>query len=144
MTGTAKQSIVVEPAFTPAVSNGNDVIGFPAWTDGPPRAAGGAVTGRRLRSGPLAMGFHDIEATHLADTLVALLDLLPDIPGAAADLPLVHAGIAAERPARRFHQTAAPATDRLPDVIAFGLAPLVSGHDTGAPGGHELDIGRRA
>ena len=90
------------------------------------------------------MGLHDIEATQLADALVALLDLLADVPGAASNFPLVHARVAAEGPTRRLHRAAAPATDGLPGSIAFGLAPLLGGHDTGAPGAHELDIGRGA
>jgi hypothetical protein len=89
------------------------------------------------------MGFHDVEATQLADALVAFLDLLADVPRAASNFPFVNAGVAAERPSRRFHQPAAPAADRLPGGVTFGLAPLVGGHDTGAPGGHERDIGRR-
>jgi hypothetical protein len=137
MTRTAEQSIVFEPAFSAAVSDGNDVIGFPAWTKEPPSAPCGAIAGRRLRARPLAMRFHDVEATQLADALVALLDLLADVPGAASDFPLVHARIAAERPPRWFDEAAAPATDRLPSGVAFGLAPLLGGHDTGAPGAHE-------
>ena len=142
MTRTAEQAIVLEPAFTAAVRDGDDVIGFPAWTDGPPGAPCGAVAGRRLRTRPLAMGLHDVEATQLADALVALLDLLADVPGTASNFTLVHAGIAADRPARRLHRAAAASTDRLPGGIAFGLAPLVGGHDTGAPGAHELGYRR--
>jgi hypothetical protein len=90
------------------------------------------------------MGFHDVEATQLADALVALLDLLANVPGAASDFPLVHARVAAERAARRLYGAATPATDSLPGAIAFRLAPLVGGHNARATGAHEVDIGTNA
>jgi hypothetical protein len=53
----------------------------------------------------------------------------------------MHAGIAAERPPRRGNRTAAPSADRRAGVIALGLAPLIRGDDTLAPGAHGRIIG---
>ena len=142
MTRTAEQSIVLESAFAAAVRDRDDVIGFPAWTKGAPGAARGAITGRRLRSRPLEVRFRDLKATPLTDALVALLDLLTDVPRAAPDLPLVHARVAAERAARGLHGTTTPAADRLAGVIAIRLAPLIGGHNPRATGAHALEYRR--
>ena len=139
MTRTAEQSIVLESAFAAAVRDRDDVIGFPAWTKGAPGAARGAITGRRLRSRPLAVRFHDLKATPLTDALVALLDLLTDIPRAAPDLPLVHARIAAERAARGLHGTTTPAADRIAGVIAIRPAPLIGRHNPRTTGAHAVE-----
>lgn len=136
MTRTAEQSIVLEPAFAAAVRDRDDVISFPSWTKGAPGAPRGAIAGWRLRPRPLAVGFHDVQAAEMAGALVAFLDLLPDVPRAAPDLPLVHARVAAERATRRLHGTTTPATDRLAGVIASRLTPLVSRHDADATGAH--------
>ena len=136
MTRTAEQSIVLEPAFAAAVRDGDDVIGFPTGTKGAPGAPRDAIASGRLRSRPLTMGFDHIEAAELAGALIALLDLLTDVPRAAPDLPLVHARVAAERAARRLHGTTTPATDRLASVIASRLTPLVSRDDADATGAH--------
>ena len=90
------------------------------------------------------MGFHDVEATQLADALVTLLDLLTDRPRAAPDLPLVNARIAAERAARGLHGATTPAADRLAGVIAIRLAPLIGRYNPRAQDTHESDIGRGA
>jgi hypothetical protein len=136
VTRTAEQSIVLEPAFAAAVRDRDDVIGFPPWTKGAPGAAGGAIAGGRLRSRPLAVSFHDVTATELTDALVALLDLLTDVPRAAPDLPLVYARIAAERAARGLHGATTPAADRLAGTIAMRLAPLIGRHNPRATGTH--------
>ncbi len=142
MARTAEQSIVLEPAFAAAVRDGDDVIGFPSWTKGAPGAARGAIAGGRLRSRPLAVGFHDVTAAELAGALVALLDLLTDVPRAASDLPLMHARVAAECAARRLHRAATPAADRLAGVVAIRLAPLVGAYDARATGAHALEYRR--
>jgi hypothetical protein len=136
MTPTAEQSIVLEPAFAAAVRDRDDVIGFPTGTEGAPGAARGAIAGRRLRSCPLAVRLHDVRATELTDALVALLDLLTDVPWAAPDLPLVYARVAAERAARGRHGTTTPAADRLAGVIAIRLAPFIGRHSPRATGAH--------
>ena len=136
MTRTAEQSIVLEPAFAAAVGHRDDVIGFPTRTKDAPGAARGAIPGRRLGSRPLAVRLHDVIATELTDALVALLDLLTDVPRAAPDLPLVYARIAAERAARGLHGATTPAADRLAGIIAMRLAPLIGRHNPRATGTH--------
>jgi len=141
VTWTAEQAIVLEPAFAAAVGHRNDVIGFPTRTNGAPGAARGAIPGRRLRSRPLAVRLHDVRATELTDALVALLDLLTDVPRAASDLPFMYARIAAERAARGLHGATTPAADRLAGVIAIRLAPSIGGHNPRATGAHAEGIG---
>ena len=141
MTRTAEQSIVLEPAFAAAVRDRDDVIGFPTGAKGAPGAPRGAVASGRLRSRPFTMGFDHVEAAELAGALIALLDLLPDVPRAAPDLPLVHARVAAERAARRLHGTTTPAADRLAGVVAIGPPPLISGYNARATGAHQVGIG---
>ena len=141
MAGPAEQAVVVEAAFAAAVGNGDDVVGFPAGTAGAPRLAGHAIAGRRLRARPLTMRLDDVEAAQLTDSLVAFLDFAADVPRAASDLPLVHAGVAAERAARRRDDGAAPAADRLSEVVTVGDVPLVGGDGAGAAGAHAANIG---
>src|SRR5262245_28040003 len=93
----AEQPVVVETALAAAVGDGNNVIGFPARTHGPPAFPRGAIPGRRLRARPLAMRLDDVEAAEPARPLVALLHFAAHVPGAAADLPFVHARLPAER-----------------------------------------------
>jgi hypothetical protein len=142
VTRTAEQSIVLEPAFAAAVRDGDDVIGFPTGTKGAPGAPRDPIASGRLRSCPLTMGFHHVEAAELAGALIALLDLLTDVPRAAPDLPLVHARVTAERAARRLHGTTTPAADRLAGVIAIGPPPLISGYNARATGAHEVEYRR--
>jgi tetratricopeptide (TPR) repeat protein len=87
------------------------------------------------------VGFDHVEAAEPTRTLVALLDLAPHVPGAAADLPFVHARLAAERPPRRRHRTAAPAADGLAVGVAFGDSPLIGGDNARALGTHAVHIG---
>jgi len=138
---TAQQPVVVEPAFAAAVGNGHDVIRFPPRALGAPGPPHRAISRRRFRAGPFAMRLDDIEAAQPARALVALLYLLPHIPRAAPDLPLVHARVAAERPARRLHRATAPPADRLSRLIALGLSPVIRGHHTLTTGAHTGDIG---
>src|SRR4051812_49754093 len=74
------------------------------------------------------MRLHHVQAAQPADPLVALLDLAAHVPRAAADLPFVHAGIAAEGPALRRDRSAAPPADRPALLVSLGLAPLIRRH----------------
>jgi hypothetical protein len=112
------------------------VIGFPAWTCGSPFSAGSPITGRRLGSAPLAMCLNNIEPANLTDPFVALLDLLPNVPGTAPNLPFVNTRVAAKGSARCLDQPAAPPTDRLALRIPLRFAPLIGGHDTRTAGAH--------
>jgi len=141
VTGTAQQPVVLESALAPAVGNGHDVVGFPARSPLAPRLAGRSLAGRRLRSRPLAMRLDDVEPAELADAFVAFLDLLPDVPRAAADLPLVYALVTAEGPARRLHGSPAPSADRLAGLVPLGLPPLIGRDDALAASAHERHIG---
>src|SRR5438132_190769 len=62
------------------------------------------------------MRLDDVQAAQPADALVALLDFPPDVPGTAADLPFVHAQVAAERAAGGCDGAAAPAAARSPST----------------------------
>lgn len=134
--GTAEQAVVLEAALAASICDRHDVIRLPRGTRGPPGPAGEPIGDRRLRSRPLAMRLHHVEAADLTDSLVALLDLLPHVPRAASDLPLVYARVAAERPARRVHLPATPAADRFTGVVAIRLAPLLGRHDARPAGAH--------
>jgi len=136
MARAAQEAVVLEAAFSTAISHRNDVIRFPTGTSGAPGFSRRTVRDRRLRSCPLSVGLHDVETTDLADALVTLLHLLTNVPGTAADFPLVDAGVAAERASRSGDRPATPATDRLSIIIPVRLAPLVSGDDTRAAGAH--------
>jgi hypothetical protein len=85
--------------------------------------------------------FRDVESAEPADPLVALLHLAPDVPRAAADLPLVHAAVAAEGPPRQRDRNTAPAADRLTRLVAFRLSPLIGCHNPGSSGTHLTVIG---
>lgn len=132
----AQQPVVLEPAFAAAVGDRDDVIGFPSGTCGTPGAPAGAIAGRRLRPRPFAMRLDHVEPADLARAFVAPPDLLADVPRAAANLPLVHARVAAEGSPRRLHETAAPAAHRLAGLVALGLSPLLRRHHPGAPRAH--------
>ena len=142
VTRTAEQSIVFQSALATAVSNRNNVIGFPAGARGAPDASSGAIRHWRLRSRPLPVRLHDIEAADLADTLVALFDLLANLPGTASDFPFVDAGVAAERASWRLDRTATPPANRFACGIAIWLSPLLGGDDTRALGAHALGYRR--
>ena len=137
MTGAAEKAVVLQPALAAAISNGNNVIGLPSWPSVPPRPAGRTIAGRRFRARPLTMSLYDVEAANLAHPLVAFLDLLTHIPGAASNLPFVHAGVAAESPPGGGNRTAAPAANRFPGVIPVGLTPLFGGHHPRAMSAHD-------
>ena len=134
--GAAEQTIVLEAAFTATIRDRNDMIRLPLRARGAPHAACGAISRGWLRSRPLTMGLHHIEAADLTGSLVALLDLLPDVPRAASDLPFMNARVAAERAPRRMHTAAAPSADGLTGLIPIGFSPLLGRHDTGAAGAH--------
>src|SRR5450759_1728819 len=123
----AQDAIVVEAAFAAAIRDGNDVIGFPPRPRDSPAAPRRAVRHGGLRAGPLAVRLHHVEAAQPADPLVALLDGPADIPGTAADLPFVHAGITAERSSRGGHWSAV--TTRWRRVLTWDLSILRRGFD---------------
>jgi hypothetical protein len=133
---TAKQSIVFKAAFAAAIGDGEDVIRFPSGTRGAPRAACGTIGHGRFRSRPLPVRLEHVESAQLTNPLVSFLDLLSNVPRAASNLPFVNARVTAESAPRRLDHTVAPATDRFTGGIAFGLAPLIRGNDTRAPGAH--------
>ncbi len=137
VTGPAEQPVVLQTAFAAAIGDGNDVVRLPGRARGAPGAATGTIGCRRFRPAPLTMRLDDVEAAQPARALVALLHVLPHVPRAAADLPFVHARIAAERPPRRLHGFAAPTADRESGFIPLGLPPLIGGDDTLAMGTHE-------
>src|SRR4051812_44593174 len=112
MAWTAEQSIVFQSAFAATVSDRDDVIGLPTWSRHAPRPSAGAIGHRRLRTRPLPVGLHDVEAANLTNAFVALFYLLTNVPGAASDLPFVNAAVAAECASGRFHGAAAPSADR--------------------------------
>src|SRR5450759_2828593 len=132
----AQDAIVVEAAFAAAIRDGNDVIGFPPRPRDSPAAPRRAVRHGGLRAGPLAVRLHHVEAAQPADPLVALLDGPADIPGTAADLPFVHAGVTAERSPRGGHRSPAPPAHGLARLVALRLSPLLRGDDALAPGAH--------
>jgi hypothetical protein len=136
MTRSAEQTIILKAAFSTAVSYGDDVIRFPARTRGSPRFSRSTIGDWRLGSCPLSVRLHDIQTAKLADALVTLPDLLTNVPGTAADFPLVNARVAAERASRGTDRSATPTTDWLSLVVSVRLAPLFSGHDTRAAGAH--------
>jgi hypothetical protein len=121
----AQQPVILEAAFAAAVRHRRDVIRLPSRPFGAPALPRGAIGPRRLRARPFAVRPGDVEAAQSADPFVALLHLLPDVPGAAPDLPLMHARVAAERPPRRLNRAAAPAAYRLPRLVPIRNAPLV-------------------
>jgi hypothetical protein len=135
--GAAQQAIVLEAALAAAVGHRDDVIGLPPGPRGAPGLPCRAVGRRRLRPRPLAVGLHHVEAAQPARPFVTLLDLAADVPRAAANLPLVDAGAAAERPARPRHQPAAPAADRPARRVQDRLPPFVGRDDAGPFRAHE-------
>jgi hypothetical protein len=141
MTRPAEQAIVLEAALSPAVRNGDDVVRLPARAERAPGLPRGAIAGRRFGPRPFTVRFDDIDAAQLTRALVALLDLLPHIPGTAANLPLVHTRIPAEGAARGRDRLAAPAADGRTRLVPLGLAPLIGSDGTGATSAHEADIG---
>src|SRR5258708_16579382 len=133
MARTAEEPIVVESAFPAAVRHGNDVIRFPPGPLGAPALARGTVGRRRLGARPFGMRLDDVQAAQTADALVALLDFPPHVPGAAADLPFVHARVAAERAAGGRDPAPAPAADGGAGGLALGPAPPIrADHAPGA------------
>jgi len=79
---------------------------------------------------------HDVETANPTDSLVALFDLLTDIPGTAANLPFVDACVAAERATRWCDGSVAPAANGLSGRISIWFAPLFGSHDARAAGAH--------
>jgi len=131
MARAAQEAVVLEAAFSTAISHRNDVIRFPTGTSGAPGFSRRTVRDRRLRSCPLSVGLHDVETTDLADALVTLLHPLTNVPGTAADFPLVDAGVAAERASRSGDRPATPATDWLAGRVALRFSPVL-GRDASA------------
>src|SRR5918996_1678360 len=85
-----------------------------------------------------------IEPARLADPAIALLHFLADVGRAAANAPLVHAGVAAERAPRLLHRPVAPAADRLPCGVALRLPPVVCRDGAPTHVTHAESIGARA
>jgi hypothetical protein len=143
VTWPAQQAVVLQAALTSAVGDRDNVIRFPPRLRRAPGAAGGAIRGRGLRPRPLAVRLDDVESTEAAGPFVPFLDLLTHVRWAAANLPLVHTGVAAERAARRAHELPAPAANRLTGGVALRLAPLFCGDDARPEGAHGLEYRRR-
>ena len=143
VTRAAEQPVVVQAALSSPVRHRHDVVGFPSRTSRPPGAPGHAIRSRRLRARPLAVRLDDVESTEAAGSFVAFFDLLTHVRRAAANLPLVHTGVAAERAARRAHELPAPAANRLTGGVALRLAPLFCGDDARPEGAHGLEYRRR-
>ena len=141
MAWTAQQPVIIETAFATAVGDRDDVIRLPERPHSPPALSCRTVRRGRFRPRPFAMGLDHIQTAQSADTFVALLDLTPHVPGAAADLPLVHARLAAERPPRRDHRAPAPSADRLPHFVPIRLTPLIRRHRPRPPDAHSRLIG---
>src|SRR5687768_6037652 len=125
VTRAAEQPIVLEPALAAAIRDGDDVIGFPTRFRRSPQAPRCAVGGWRFRARPFAVSLRHVEATELARAAIPFLDLFANVPRAAADLPLVHARLAAEGPPRPAYRRAAPPADRLSVRTANRLAPFL-------------------
>ena len=141
MARPAEQSIVLESTLPAAVGYRDDVVCFPPGTCRTPPLTRRAIDGRRFRTSPLAVRFDDVEAAELTGAFVAFFDLLPHVPGTAADLPFVHARIAAECAARTNDRTAAPSADGVAGFIAFGDTPLVGRDGARATSTHARSIG---
>lgn len=139
--GAAQQAIVLEAAFAAALRDRDDVIRLPARPGGAPLLPGSTIRRRRLPASPFAVRLRDVQPAELTDPLVALPDFAAHVPRAAAYLPLVHAGFAAESAPRRQHRVPAPAADWLASLVAVGFAPLVGCDDTGSPRAHAAGIG---
>lgn len=133
---TAEQSIVFKPALAAAISDGNNMIGFPPGTRGAPCASRGAIRYRRFRTRPLPMRLEHVETTDLTNAFVPLLDLLANVPRTTSNLPFVNAGITAEGASRRLDDSVTPATDRIASGVTLGLAPLIGGDDTRPTSAH--------
>ena len=142
MARPAEEPVVVESALAATVGDRHDVVRFPSGPPGTPGSPGRAIGCRRLRSGPLAVRLHHVEAAQPADPFVPLLDLAAHVPGAASNLPFLDARIAAEGSPRRDHRTPAPSADRLTVWVALWFPPLIGRHDPYAPGAHGRCIGR--
>lgn len=136
MARTAQQPIVFEAALAPTVSNRDNVIGFPARARRAPRPTRHAIGDRRLRSRPLSMSLHDVERANLTNALIALFDLLTNVPGTAPDLPLVNTRVTAERAPWWRDHTVTPSADRFARRVALGLPPLIRRHNTRATSAH--------
>jgi hypothetical protein len=120
------------------------MIRFPSRSRLAPSTALAAIGGRRLRARPLALCFQDVHAAQLTNPSIALLDLLTHVPGTAADLPFVHAGIAAEGASRAHHKAAAPAADRLASGVPVRFSPFLSRDAAASPRTHARHIGASA
>lgn len=141
MATAAEQSVVVESALSAAIRDRHDVVGLPARFGGAPCAAGRTVICCGLGPRPVAVRLDDVESADLADPPVTLLQLLADVPRAAADLPLVNARVAAEGATGLRHGATAPAADRLAGGIPRRFAPLLGRDDAAPLRAHACTIG---
>lgn len=136
MTGPAEEPVVLEATLAAAVGDRDDVIGLPLRTGRAPRLTRGPIRGWRLRTRPFPVRLDDVEAAQPADPLIALLHFTTHVPRAAADPPLVHAGITAERPPRTGHRSLAPPAHRFPRLVSLRDTPLIRRHDPRPLGTH--------
>jgi hypothetical protein len=143
MTGPAEQTIIFKTALAAAVRDRHYVVGLPRGTGGSPGLPRGTIRRGRAGCRPRPMRLDDVETAQLAGALVALFDLPTHVPRAAANLPLMDAGVAAERPARRPDGAAAPPAHRFPRLVALRLPPLVRCNGARAAGAHEGRYRRR-
>lgn len=123
--GPAQQPVIVETAFAAALGDRHDVIRFPARSRGAPAASRGPIARRRTLAAPSALGAPHVEPTQSAHARIPRPDLFADIAGIAAQLPFVHARVAAEGAARWANDGAAPAANRVTGGIAIGNAPVL-------------------
>src|SRR5262245_42966373 len=105
MTTPAEETEVLETTLATAVRDRNNVIRLPARPSRAPAPPRGPIGHRWFRARPLAMRLDHVQAAQAANPFVAFLDFAAHVPRTAADLPLVHARVAAERPARADHRT---------------------------------------
>jgi hypothetical protein len=138
----AEQAVILEAALAAAVGDGKDVIGLPSRARLPPAASIGTGAAGRTRALPIGLRAFDVESAPLAETVVALPHLLADVSRTAAQPPLVHALVAAERAAaRRDDHGTAPAADWRAVLVPIGLAPAAAVHGAAADGAHAGSFG---
>jgi hypothetical protein len=88
------------------------------------------------------MSLDHVESADLTNPFIALLDLLTHVPGAAPDLPLVNAPVAAECATGRLDEAVTPTTNRFAGGVAFRLSPLLGGDNARAMSAHAMGYRR--
>lgn len=134
----AERAHVRQVALAATLGDGDDVIGIPealaAWRNV-------ALAAHRLLHGPalVADAPHQgdgVEAAEGADTAIAGENLVAQVAGIGAQLPLVDAVIAAERPPPLGYLGVAPAAETATVGTARGAAAHPAGGRTGAKHAH--------